>query len=102
MRSSTLEHADNAHCFVLDVSYRPRFPIVGKDGLDLQDKWKVIPESYLGLAVPDFPNMLLFIGPTWPVENGSVMGPLHTVSDYAIQGKKLRENMPARSEIPAR
>ena len=59
-----------------DVSYRPRFPIVGKDGLDLKDKWKVCPESYLGLAVPDFPNFLTFIGPTWPVENGQDFGPV--------------------------
>lgn len=40
-----------------DVSYRPRFPIVGRDGIDLKEKWKVCPESYLGLAIPDFPNL---------------------------------------------
>jgi hydroxyversicolorone monooxygenase len=50
-----------------DVSYRPRFPVVGKNGIDLKEKWKDCPESYLGLAVPDFPNMMLFVGPTWPV-----------------------------------
>jgi hydroxyversicolorone monooxygenase len=55
-----------------DVSYRPRFPILGKNGIDLKDKWSKCPESYLGLAVPDFPNFITFIGPTWPVENGSV------------------------------
>lgn len=68
-----------------DVSYRPRFPIVGQSGVDLADKWKVCPEGYLGLAIPDFPNFLTFIGPNWPVENGSVMGPLMQVSMYAIQ-----------------
>ncbi|KAF7194766.1 FAD-binding monooxygenase moxY [Pseudocercospora fuligena] len=57
-----------------DVSYRPRFPIVGKGGIDLKDKWSVCPESYLGLAIPDFPNFITFVGPTWPVENGSVIG----------------------------
>lgn len=41
-----------------DVSYRPRFPIVGKGGLDLADKWKDRPEGYLGLAVPDMPNFI--------------------------------------------
>lgn len=48
-----------------DVSYRPRFPIVGQGGIDLADKWKQCPEGYLGLAIPDFPNFLTFIGPTW-------------------------------------
>jgi len=68
-----------------DVSYRPRFPIVGQDGVDLADKWKVCPEGYLGLGIPGFPNFLTFIGPNWPVENGSVMGPLMYVSYYAMQ-----------------
>jgi len=56
-----------------DVSYRPRFPIVGQNGTELADKWKVCPESYLGLAIPEFPNLVAFItAGTWPVENGSV------------------------------
>ena len=83
-----------------DVTYKPRFPIVGKNGVDLAEKWKVLPESYLGLAIPDFPNMLLFIGPTWPVENGSVMGPLHTVSDYALDIIKKMQNENIRSWVP--
>lgn len=83
-----------------DVSYRPRFPIVGKGGIDLKDKWKICPESYLGLAVPDFPNFMTFIGPTWPVENGSVMGPLHAVSDYAIDIIKKMQNENISSWAP--
>lgn len=51
-----------------DVSYRPRFPIVGKGGVDLAEKWKVCPEAYLGLCIPDMPNFVTFIGPSWPVE----------------------------------
>lgn len=68
-----------------DVSYRPRFPIVGQNGIDLADKWKVCPEGYLGLGIPGFPNFLTFVGPNWPVENGSVMGPLLYVSYYAME-----------------
>ncbi|RFU31171.1 hypothetical protein B7463_g5169, partial [Scytalidium lignicola] len=68
-----------------DVSYRPRFPVVGRNGVDLRDKWKVRPESYLGLSVPDIPNFITFIGPTFPVENGSVMGPLTQVGNYAVK-----------------
>lgn len=48
-----------------DVSYRPRFPVIGKNGVDLCEKWKDAPESYLGLACPDMPNWMTFIGPTW-------------------------------------
>lgn len=31
-----------------DVSYRPRFQIIGQNGVDLREKWKTIAESYLG------------------------------------------------------
>jgi cation diffusion facilitator CzcD-associated flavoprotein CzcO len=39
-----------------DTSFRPRFPIIGRDGADLAEQWDAIPEAYLGLAVPNFPN----------------------------------------------
>ncbi|PGG98430.1 hypothetical protein AJ79_08869 [Helicocarpus griseus UAMH5409] len=68
-----------------DVSYRPRFPIVGQNGVDLRDKWAVCPEAYFGLAVPGFPNYMTFIGPSWPVENGSIMPALVEVGRYAIK-----------------
>lgn len=78
-----------------DVTYRPRFPVIGKNGVDLRKKWQDVPEAYLGLGVPDMPNFMMFIGPTWPVENGSVAGPLLTVSEYAVKmiQKMQRENI---------
>lgn len=51
-----------------DVTYRPRFPIIGKNGVNLADKWKGCPEAYLGVCIPDMPNLVTFIGPSWPVE----------------------------------
>lgn len=83
-----------------DVSYRPRFPVVGRDGVDLADKWKICPEAYLGITVPDMPNFITFIGPTWPVENGSVMGPLNSVGDYAIKFIKKMQGEAIRSIMP--
>jgi hypothetical protein len=68
-----------------DVSYRPRFPILGQNGVDLADKWKICPEGYMGITIPGFPNFFTFIGPSWPVENGAVVGPLAQVAQYTIQ-----------------
>lgn len=48
-----------------DVTYRPRFPIIGKGGVDLKDKWGKCPEGYLGVMIPDMPNFITFVGPTW-------------------------------------
>ncbi|KAB8295057.1 hypothetical protein EYC80_006997 [Monilinia laxa] len=83
-----------------DVSYRPRFPVIGQNGVDLRNKWKEIPESYLGLTVPDIPNFITFIGPTWPVENGSVIGPLGEVANYTIKLIKKMQSEFIRSIAP--
>jgi cation diffusion facilitator CzcD-associated flavoprotein CzcO len=39
-----------------DVSFVPRFPIFGTDGLDLRDAFKDSPETYLSTMACDFPN----------------------------------------------
>lgn len=68
-----------------DVSYRPRFPIIGQNGVDLAEKWKHSPEGYLGIAVPGFPNFFTFQGPNSPVQNGSSLGSMWYVTQYVIQ-----------------
>ncbi|KKK22268.1 sterigmatocystin biosynthesis monooxygenase stcW [Aspergillus ochraceoroseus] len=83
-----------------DNTYRPHFPIIGQHGIDLRDKWDKCPEAYLGLAVPGMPNYITFIGPSWPIQNGSVMAPLHSVSEYAIQFLKKMQNENIRSFAP--
>lgn len=83
-----------------DTSYRPRFPIVGRNGIDLRAQWKSCPNSYLGLAVPNMPNFITFIGPTWPIQNGSVMAALQSVSEYAIQIIKKSQNENLCSWMP--
>jgi cation diffusion facilitator CzcD-associated flavoprotein CzcO len=41
-----------------DVSFNPRFPITGRGGISLQDVWGEpnIPEAYLSMCIPKFPN----------------------------------------------
>ena len=39
-----------------DLSFRPRFPIIGRKG-NLQNLWtENLPRAYMSCAVPDFPN----------------------------------------------
>ncbi|KAL2867523.1 flavin-containing monooxygenase [Aspergillus lucknowensis] len=83
-----------------DNTYRPQFPTIGQNGVDLREKWAKAPEAYLGLAVPGMPNYITFIGPSWPIQNGSVMAPLHSVSEYAIQLLKKMQNENIRSWVP--
>lgn len=35
-----------------DTSFKPPFDVVGKNGVDLRDKWKDEPNGYLGVVCP--------------------------------------------------
>lgn len=39
-----------------DISFRPRYPFKGLNGISLSEQWKDRPKGYLSLAVPNFPN----------------------------------------------
>lgn len=72
-----------------DVSYRPNFPLRGRDGIDLAEKWKKTattattgPLAYLSICVPGFPNYFMFSGPNAPVGHGSLTASLGWTADY--------------------
>jgi 4-hydroxyacetophenone monooxygenase len=52
-----------------------RLNISGRDGKNLRDVWAADnPTAYLGLTVPDFPNLFCMLGPnTGPAHGGSVI-----------------------------
>ena len=58
--------------------------ITGRDGKTLADAWSNDnPTAYLGLTVPDFPNMFLMLGPnTGPAHGGSVIFQAECQSRY--------------------
>lgn len=45
----------------------------GRGGADLRERWREGAHAYLGLAVPDFPNMFLMYGPNTNVGSGSIV-----------------------------
>lgn len=61
-----------------DVSFKPRFPIIGLDGQNLQDLWGKEAHSYLGVAAPAQPNYLHFLGPNCPIGSGPLVGAIGT------------------------
>ena len=68
-----------------DVSFKPHFPIIGKNGVDLGELWGDDPVAYFGLTVPGFPNLAMHGGPSLPVQNGSPMGSFNTVAKYIVR-----------------
>ena len=39
-----------------DISFCPRFKLIGRNGQDIEDLWREKPEAYLSTAVSGFPN----------------------------------------------
>jgi cation diffusion facilitator CzcD-associated flavoprotein CzcO len=50
--------------------------IAGRAGRTLAEEWGGVPRAYLGLTVPDFPNMFLLYGPNTNGGTGSVVNTL--------------------------
>lgn len=65
-----------------DTTFKPRFPLIAPNGKNLQDEWSVEPKSYLGIAAPEFPNYLIFLGPNCPIGNGPVLSAIELQADY--------------------
>ncbi|KAL3455430.1 hypothetical protein BJX64DRAFT_297637 [Aspergillus heterothallicus] len=66
-----------------DTSFRPSFPIIGRNGVDLATKWDASPpEAYFSFLVPDMPNYFCFIGPNATISNGSLVLGIQATAVY--------------------
>jgi cation diffusion facilitator CzcD-associated flavoprotein CzcO len=65
--------------------YRQHFPVIGKNGINLQEQWdNDIPESYVGLAPENMPNFYVFLGPNGGPGVGSTVPFLENGARYMI------------------
>ncbi|GAA5900185.1 hypothetical protein JCM5296_001482 [Sporobolomyces johnsonii] len=98
-----IESADGTHreydtiiCATgFDTSYRPRIPIIGRNGTNVQDLWSDVPSSYLTMLVgPDHPNFFVVNGPNSSLGSGSLLVLFEREVDYIVQciDKMQREN----------
>ncbi|KAH8898674.1 putative monooxygenase [Thozetella sp. PMI_491] len=67
-----------------NVSWRPRFPIIGRNKIDMRDQWKSRPTAYLSMAVPNFPNYILYMGPNAPLSHGSALPSIEHITKHVI------------------
>ncbi|KAH0835350.1 putative sterigmatocystin biosynthesis monooxygenase stcW [Fonsecaea pedrosoi] len=65
-----------------DISFCPRYPILGQNGCSLGEQWKDKPAAYLSLAVPNFPN---HFRPNAPIGHGSVLPIIEHATKYIIR-----------------
>ncbi|PWY90427.1 flavin-binding monooxygenase [Aspergillus sclerotioniger CBS 115572] len=82
-----------------DTTFTPRFPITGCNGLSLAERWKKTPESYLSIAVDEFPNYFICFGPNSALGEGNLLLLLERVIDYftSCVQKMQRDNIRSMS-----
>jgi cation diffusion facilitator CzcD-associated flavoprotein CzcO len=75
--------------------------IAGRDGRRLAEEWADVPRAYLGLSVPDFPNMFLLYGPNTNGGTGSVIYTIEAGVGHALAALREMERAEA-SQIEVR
>jgi len=78
-----------------DTSFQFDFPIIGRGGVDLGEKFKPHPKSYLATTVDGFPNWFQCIGPNAGTGAGSLLLIMERQVDYAVKAtlKLQRERL---------
>lgn len=68
-----------------NVSYIPRWKMVGRKGVTLADLWKETASAYMGIAAPSMPNYFMFTGPNSPYQHGTLMPAMESCADYIFR-----------------
>ncbi|EKM83931.1 hypothetical protein AGABI1DRAFT_117401 [Agaricus bisporus var. burnettii JB137-S8] len=68
-----------------DTSCKYGIPIIGRNGVDLADKYTPYPRTYLGVAVDGFPNFFHVFGPNSSVAAGSLLLVIERQAEYIVQ-----------------
>ncbi|OAL05033.1 FAD/NAD(P)-binding domain-containing protein [Phaeosphaeriaceae sp. SRC1lsM3a] len=86
-RAGDLKEYDVIVCATgFDTSFKPSFPVVGRNGVNLAEKWTSdLPKAYFGFLVPDMPNYFTFIGPNSPISNGSLVLGVQATAMYVYK-----------------
>jgi cation diffusion facilitator CzcD-associated flavoprotein CzcO len=70
--------------------------IAGAGGRRLSEAWADVPRAYLGLSVPDFPNMFLLYGPNTNGGSGSVVNTIESGVNHLIAALRELDRTEAR------
>ena len=68
-----------------DTSFQGRFPIYGREGVSLQERNQTRTETYLGVAVDQFPNLFQSLGPNSGLGNGNLLLVIESIANYLGQ-----------------
>ncbi|BEJ11649.1 hypothetical protein CspHIS471_0201090 [Cutaneotrichosporon sp. HIS471] len=96
-----------------DVSLKPRFPFIGRNGADLAKRWATTPEAYMGIMVDDHPNYFskptvlqlidtVSLGPSSPVAHGSILPCMEKMAHYIMKIMVKMQVEPIRAISPSK
>lgn len=68
-----------------DVSFRPSWNLIGRNGVRLATAWKNEPTAYFGMCAVDMPNYFIYAGPNSPVAHGVLTGSLDAMTSYILK-----------------
>lgn len=83
-----------------NMSFSPRFPVIGRNNVNLQEKWDDNPECYLSVTAADMPNYFMYLGPGSPLGHGSVVSSLERVTEYIAQFVRKLQTENYSSVVP--
>ena len=70
------------------LSFNAAMPVIGRDGVALEDAWRGGPEAYLGVTVAGFPNFFMLYGPNTNLGHNSIIAMLECQYGYVLPGVK--------------
>lgn len=66
-------------------AFQGAMKVLGRNGLDLGERWGNAPEAYLGMTVDGFPNMFILYGPNTNLNHHSIVAMLEAQNRYVRQ-----------------
>ena len=63
----------------------PANMIIGREGLDLTDRWHDAAEAFLGMSVSGFPNLFMLMGPNTGLGHNSVVFMIEAQVHYLVE-----------------
>jgi cation diffusion facilitator CzcD-associated flavoprotein CzcO len=85
------------------ASAPPPFPVIGKAGQTMKEKFEPYAETYLSLATDGFPNYFMMLGPNAAIGTGTLTTMMEMTGDYIVKCiRKLQKENITKMEVQKR
>ncbi|KAL5536604.1 hypothetical protein ACEPAF_427 [Sanghuangporus sanghuang] len=83
-----------------DTSFQYPFPVIGRGGDTLNERFLPHPETYLGMCTDGFPNWFMSLGPNSAIGSGSLLLLIEKQVEYALEAAKKLQREHLKSIEP--